>query len=99
MIEIRRTGRADPLEFDVVVRDDHGEQHYQVSMSRSDWARLTGEAYQPEDCVRAALLFLLDREPRQSILARFDVSIISSYFPEFEKALPTYLASGPDDTA
>jgi hypothetical protein len=94
MIEIRQTGRADPLEFDVAVRDDHGEQHHQVSMSRSDWARLTGEAYRPEECVRAAFQFLLEREPRESILSRFDVSVISSYFPEFEKALPAYLAGG-----
>lgn len=94
MIEVRRTAQTDPLQFDVVVGDDRGRQHYQVSLSRADWARLTGEAYEPEDCIRAAFNFLLAHEPRESILRRFDVSVIPSYFPEFEKQLPRYLVEG-----
>jgi hypothetical protein len=34
---------------------------------------------------------LLDREPKESILRRFDVTVISRYFPEFEQELPHYL--------
>ena len=41
--------------------------------------------------VEAAFAFLLDREPKESILARFDLSVISRYFPEFERELPRYL--------
>jgi hypothetical protein len=83
------------------VRDDRGEQHHQVSLARADWSRLTGGDYEPEECIRAAFRFLLAREPRESILARFDVSIISSYFPEFETRLPEYLgrSSGEDGEA
>ena len=36
--------------------------------------------------------FLLDREPKESILSRFDVTVISRYFPEFERELPRYLS-------
>jgi hypothetical protein len=32
---------------------------------------------------------LLDREPKESILGRFDAMVISRYFPEFERELPT----------
>jgi len=35
---------------------------------------------------------LLDREPKESILRRFDVTEISRYFPEFERELPHYLS-------
>jgi hypothetical protein len=35
---------------------------------------------------------LLDREPKEAILSRFDVSVISRYFPEFERELPRYLS-------
>ena len=35
--------------------------------------------------------FLLDREPKELILQRFDVTVISRYFPEFERELPHYL--------
>jgi hypothetical protein len=35
---------------------------------------------------------LLDREQKESILARFDVTVISRYFPEFERELLRYLS-------
>ena len=40
----------------------------------------------------ATFRFLLDREPKESILTRFDVTVIARYFPEFERELPRYLA-------
>ena len=46
----------------------------------------------PERCLEAAFRFLLDREPKESILRRFDVTVISRYFPEFERELPRYLS-------
>jgi hypothetical protein len=36
--------------------------------------------------------FLLDREPKESILAAFDMRVIRRYFPEFDDAFPGYLA-------
>ena len=46
----------------------------------------------PEHCIEAAFQFLLDREPKESILRRFDIAVISRYFPEFERELPGYLS-------
>ena len=46
-----------------------------------------------ERLIEAAFFFLLDREPKESILGRFDVTIIARYFPEFERELPTYLST------
>ena len=34
--------------------------------------------------------FVLDREPKESILRRLDMAVISCYFPEFERELPRY---------
>ena len=42
--------------------------------------------------LEAAFRFLLDREPKEAILGRFDVTVISRYFPEFERELPHYLS-------
>jgi hypothetical protein len=42
--------------------------------------------------VEAAFRFLLDREPKEAILSRFDITVISRYFPEFERELPGYLS-------
>jgi hypothetical protein len=45
----------------------------------------------PVAFVRAAFAFLLDREPKESILRRFDVTVIARYFPEFEETIGSYL--------
>jgi hypothetical protein len=46
----------------------------------------------PERCLEPAFQFLLDREPKESILRRFDIAAISRYFPEFERESPHYLS-------
>jgi hypothetical protein len=91
MIEVRRLGGDDPLEFEVLVRDGRGETRHEVTMSGAAAARLGAAGHTPEQCLEAAFRFLLDREPKESILRRFDVGVISRYFPEFERDLPSYL--------
>lgn len=90
MIEIRPVPNGDPLEFEVTVREADSESRHLVAMSRADHVRLGG-GHPPEDCIEAAFRFLLEREPKEAILARFDVMAISRYFPEFERDLPRYL--------
>lgn len=90
-IRVRIVGHEEPMQFEVVVQDWSGETHYQVTMSYADFERLGGEAAAPEACVRAAFLFLLDHEPKESILRRFDVSVIERYFPEFRREFRRYL--------
>ena len=92
MIEVRRTGEGDPLEFEVMVREGKGESRHRVTMAKQTWQRLTVGKHAPERCLEAAFRFLLDREPKESILGRFDVTVISRYFPEFERELPRYLS-------
>ena len=92
-IEVRRTGEGDPLAFEVVVREGKGETRHRVTMSRGTCERLTAGRHTPERSIEAAFRFLLDREPKESILGRFDVTIISRYFPEFERELPKYLTT------
>ena len=91
MIDIRRTGPGDPLMFEVIVRDGRGETRHQVTMAEQTVERLTAGKHTPERCIEAAFRFLLDREPKESILRHFDVAVISGYFPEFEQELPRYL--------
>jgi hypothetical protein len=92
MIEVRRTGEGDPLEFEVVVREGQGETRHHLTMARDACERLTGGKHTPERCIEAAFGFLLDREPKESILSRFDLTVISRYFPEFERELRRYLS-------
>ena len=49
-------------------------------------------AHTPELCIEAAFRFLLDREPKESILRWFDITVICRYFPDFERELPGCLS-------
>ena len=60
------------------------------------WGKLGAD---PAEGVAAAMRFLLDREPKESILAAFDIDVIRRYFPEFDDALrscPACLSRGAD---
>jgi hypothetical protein len=92
MISVTRKADGDPLAFEVVVGDGRGKTRHDVTMARAMLARLAQGKYAPEACIEAAFRFLLDREPRESILRRFDAGVIAHYFPEFEKELPRYLS-------
>ena len=83
VIRVQTIGHAEPMQFAVVVQDCSGETRYRVTMSESDFERLSGGKATPEECVHAAFLFLLNREPKKSILRRFDISVIERYFPGF----------------
>jgi hypothetical protein len=73
--------------FRVSIRDGDSSTEHDVTLSASDYDRLGTKHGTPEDFVRACFEFLLDREPKESILPRFDVSVISTYFPEFESTI------------
>jgi hypothetical protein len=92
MIEVQQTAGGDPLQFAVSVKDDRGETRHAVTMAAATYQRLTGGRHTPARCVEAAFQFLLDREAKESILGRFDVTAIRHYFPDFEHKLPAYLA-------
>jgi hypothetical protein len=92
VIEVRPTEVGDPLEFEVIILVGNGETRHHVTMARATCERLAMGTQTPDRCVEAAFQFLLDREPKESILPRFDVTVISRYFPEFERELPRYLS-------
>ncbi len=92
MIAVKRSGGDDPLEFDVVIAEAGGKTRHHVSMTPESYERLAAGKATPEALVEAAFRFLLDREPKESILGRFDVTVIARYFPEFERELPGYLS-------
>jgi hypothetical protein len=37
--------------------------------------------------VADSFAFLLEREPKESILREFDLSVITRYYPEYERAI------------
>lgn len=88
-IEVRRASGQDRLpRFRVTVRDEDGSTTtHDVTVSLADFERLGRNFRALDEFVRACFQFLLEREPKESILPSFDVSVISTHFPEFEERI------------
>lgn len=78
--------------FDVIVRDLRGESRHRVTVEANDAERWAKLGVEPSRWAEAVMRFLLDREPKESIMSAFDMSVVRRYFPEFDDALPGYLA-------
>ncbi len=79
-VEVSPTGSG----WDAAVEVDAGEpgaSRHSVRVSHADMERW-GRGGEPEDLVRRAFEFLLEREPAQQILKSFDLADIERYFPE-----------------
>jgi hypothetical protein len=66
------------------VAEAGGTTEHVVRVTRADLDRLAPGATDPTDLVRRSFEFLLAREPKESILRSFDLSVIGRYFPEYE---------------
>lgn len=83
-IEVDCRPSDDGWTCDVAVADDSGRSRHTVRLSPADLGRLDPGAADPSELVRRSFVFLLRHEPKESILASFDLPLISRYFPGFE---------------
>jgi hypothetical protein len=83
-IEVKK---LDASHFRVRVIEAGSESTHQVTLNPQDLARLAAATAGPEELIRKSFEFLLEREPKESILSRFDLSVISRYFPEYEREI------------
>jgi hypothetical protein len=87
-IEVTRAAETDQAwEFVVTVREATGQSTHRMTLSHAELADLRGERADPEGFVRDCFEFLLAREPKESIMSRFDVRDIGRYFPEFREEI------------
>jgi len=86
-IDVRTTPEGKGWAFQVTVSEGGGQTSYRVTMGRNTYQQLTGEVCTPEELVRRSFEFLLEREPKESILREFEITIISRYFPDYEREI------------
>ncbi len=79
--------KIDTSHFRVRVIESGSESSHHVTLNPNDYTKLTGGKIEPEELLRRSFEFLLDREPKESILGRFDLSVISRYFPAYEREI------------
>jgi hypothetical protein len=88
-IQVKQIGEG---EFRVRVIEGTSATSHRVTMKTADYERISGGKVEPTELVKRAFEFLLAREPKESILAKFDLSIIGKYFAEFEREMKRNLA-------
>ena len=72
--------------YRVIVEDGEGSSHHRVTVSPEQVADLGGEG-SPEELIEASFEFLLEREPKEAILAEFELPVIGRYFPDYPVAV------------
>jgi hypothetical protein len=58
-----------------------------VTLSPEHYNRLTRGKIEPQELVKRSFQFLLEREPKESILNQFDLQVIGRYFPDYEREI------------
>ncbi len=90
-IRVKQLDSTTPeMAFEVTVGARQSTTHT-VSASADYVRRLAGDDGDPAALIEKSFEFLLEREPNTSILRSFDLKVIQSYFPEYEKTIASRL--------
>jgi len=82
-VEVRCAADGNGYRCQVEVSDATGTTHHTVRVTRQDFNRWR-RGRSAEELVRDSFGFLLEREPKESILKEFDLSVIQRYFPDYD---------------
>jgi hypothetical protein len=93
-IQARCAPAPDGWRCRVTVRDEQGSTDHDVTVSSDDATSLAAatDAGDVERLLYETFDFLLEREPKESILRSFDITVVSRYFPEYEHEIRSRLA-------
>lgn len=72
--------------YQVTVSEGGSTSRHKVTVPQADLERLGGGA-SAERLLEASFEFLLEREPKESILPSFEISVIGKYFPEYSREI------------
>ena len=75
--------------FEITVKADQLTKHI-VSVTDQMLLNLTNNKTSKEELLNFSFNFLLEREPNTSILSKFDIIVISKYFPEYISKVENY---------
>jgi len=73
--------------YKVTVKEDGGETKHIVTLHEPYYQELTAEMISGEELIRTSFEFLLEREPKESILKKFELPRIQKFFQEYEETM------------
>jgi hypothetical protein len=93
-IDARCEPAPDGWRCSVTVSDDRGSSSHHVTVSTDDASSLAAasDVRDVERLLYETFDFLLEREPKESIMRTFDLSVVSRYFPDYEHEIRSRLA-------
>ena len=91
-ISVEEQVKDDAWECRVTVTEGTGKTVHTVTVEKSYRDKLAGTGVPAGQLVRKSFEFLLEREPKESILRSFNLTVISRYFPEYEQEIRRTLA-------
>lgn len=63
---------------------------HKITLNPDVYIKLSENLVTPEKLIHASFIFLLERESNQSILSKFNLEIIQTYFPEYSNEIKNY---------
>jgi len=84
MIEVKKKNGQ---EFLVTIEEKSSSSKHTVTLDDSYYQHLTAGKITKEELIKNSFEFLLEREPKEAILSKFNLRVIKNYFPEFEDAI------------
>jgi hypothetical protein len=82
-----RVSKKSGDEYEVTVEERGSSTRHTVRVTPAVYDKLTGGAIPAGRLLELSFEFLLAREPKESILRRFELEVISQYFPDYEREL------------
>lgn len=76
--------------FEVTIDEANSTSTHLVTATEK-YADLLCNGCDRTQLVEASIRFLLDREPKESIMNQFDLDVIARYFPDYPSSIDDYL--------
>lgn len=71
----------------VEVSENNSKTGHNVTLDEDYYQKLTQGKISKEDLIKRSFEFLLKKEPKESILTKFNLKLINRYFPEYEEII------------
>jgi len=79
-----KVDKQDENTFKVTVDEENSKSTHTVTLDDQYHKKLSGNIIPKENLIKKSFEFLLEREPKESIMSDFDLKTINKFFPEFE---------------
>ena len=63
---------------------------HEVTLNEDAYIKISKNLVTPEKLIYLSFVFLLEHESNQSILSKFNLEIIQTYFPEYSNEIKNY---------